>query len=515
MITTLLILFVAIVAFVSNKVAPPIVALGVALALFLSGRVSLAETIAGFGDPVVVYLAALYVVSEALDATGVTAWAGQQLTERVGENRLAVLTALMVLCAALTALISVNGAVAALIPVTVMLATRLGQPPAQFLMPLAFAAHAGSMLTLLGTPVNLLVSDWAVDAGARPFGFFEFALVGLPLVTGTILIAVTLGPRVLPDRQPENAARDLSRHAEILASHYAVHSDATSISHKHGVTEVVIPPRSQFEGDLVFPGMRTDSGDLVVVAVHRSGDDVGRTHLRAGDVLVLRGAWEALEHRVAHPDLMTVDSPTNFRRHAIRLGPRSWVAIVILVLMCAALATGLLPAAIASLAAAGAMVATRVVSVPQAQHSISLPTLLIVAGMIPLSTAIQTSGLADAISDGLLAVLGTSSPLLLQLGIVLTVAVLGQFISNLATVLIVAPIAMTVAEAAAVSPLPLLMGITVAGAASFITPVATAANLMIQDPGAYRFSDYWKLGLPIMILFVTVATLLVPVIWQF
>lgn len=135
--------------------------------------------------------------------------------------------------------------------------------------------------------------------------------------------------------------------------------------------------------------------------------------------------------------------------------------------------------------------------------------------MVPLSTAMQTSGLADVVSDGLLATLGNSSPLLLQLGIVGTVVVLGQFISNLATVLIVSPIAMTVAATADVSPLPLLMGITVAGAASFITPVATAANLMIQEPGAYRFGDYWKLGLPNLVLFVLVATLLVPAIWPF
>jgi di/tricarboxylate transporter len=129
MTTTVVVLAVAVLAFVSNRIAPPLVALGVALALFVTGTVTLPETIAGFGDPVVVYLAALYVVSEALDATGVTTWAGQQLIDRVGTGRRAVLTALMLLCAVLTALISVNGAVAALVPVAVMLATRIGQPP--------------------------------------------------------------------------------------------------------------------------------------------------------------------------------------------------------------------------------------------------------------------------------------------------------------------------------------------------------------------------------------------------
>jgi di/tricarboxylate transporter len=514
-ITTLVVLVVAVVAFVSNRIPPPLVALGVALALFVTGTVTLTETIAGFGDPVVVYLAALYVVSEALDATGVTAWAGQQLVHRVGTGRRAVLVALMLLCAVLTALISVNGAVAALVPVAVMLATRIGRPPSELLMPLAFAAHAGSLLTLLGTPINVLVSDLAVEAGARPFGFFEFALVGVPLLAGTVAIALALGPRVLPHREPANARRDLSRHAETLAAHYAVDDAHTAISYDQGVTEVLVPPRSPFEGDHVFPGMRTESGSLVVVAVRRGGDALDHADLRAGDVLVLRGTWDALDQQVGHPGLVPVDAPAQLRRHAVELGPRSFGAVAILVAMCLLLALDVAPPAIVALAAAGAMVATRVVSVPQAQHAIALPTLLIVAGMIPLSTAMQTTGLADSIADQLLALLGSSPPVLMQLGIVLTVVVLGQFISNLATVLIVSPIATTVAVTADVSPLPLLMGITVAGAASFLTPVATAANLMVQEPAAYRFADYWRLGLPMIVLFVLVATLLVPVIWPF
>ncbi|MFE3618210.1 SLC13 family permease, partial [Streptomyces anulatus] len=143
--TTFVVLTVAIVAFMSNRIPPGVVALGVALALYLTGTIGFEDAIAGFGDPVVVYLAALFVISDAIDATGVTAWVGMQLIRRVGSGRTAVLVAVMLLCAALTALISVNGAVAALIPVTVMIAAKIVQRPAQLLMPLAFAAHAGSM----------------------------------------------------------------------------------------------------------------------------------------------------------------------------------------------------------------------------------------------------------------------------------------------------------------------------------------------------------------------------------
>lgn len=515
MIATLVVLVAAVVIFVTNRVHPALVALSVMLALYVSGAVTFTQAIGGFGDPVVVYLAAVFVVSEAVDATGITAWAGEQLTRRVGEKRTAVMAALMVLVAALTALISVNGAVAALIPVAVMMAGRIGQPPAQVLMPLAFAAHAGSMLTLLGTPINLIVSDLSVDAGSRPFGFFEFALVGVPLLVGTVAIILLWGPRLLPTRLPANAPKDLSHLAHTLAAHHGLDSAATSITHSDGVTEIVIPPRSEFEGDIVFPGMRTDAGDLIVIAVQRQGENLNHAVLRAGDIVVLRGDWDALKGRVAHPGVIAIDDPARFRRQSIHLGGRSYIALAVLTSMVVCLALELAPPAIIALAAAGAMVLLRTVTVSEAHRSISLPTLMIVIGMVPLSTAIQTSGLAQVISEMLLRTLGETSPFLLQLALVLVVVILGQLLSNLATVLIVAPIALTIAATTDISPLPLFMGITVAGAASFLTPIATAGNLMVQDPGAYRFGDYWKLGLPLMALFIVVATLLVPLIWPF
>lgn len=515
MLITFLVLGSAIVAFAWNKVSVGVIAVGVSLTLYVTGVLTLEQAIAGFGDPVVIYIAALFVVSEALDITGVTVWAGQQVIRRAGKKMTSVLVWLMLLVAVVTALISVNGAVAALIPVGVVLAVRVGVSPGRMLMPLAFAAHAGSMLTLTGTPVNLLVSEIAEDAGARAFGFLEFSLVGVPLLAGTIAIVLFLGPRVLPDRVPEFAPRNLSRHAETLARHYSLASETMRLNRADGLTEIVIPPRSVFVGDLVFPGMRTESGELVIVAVQRGGEDIGRAHLRVGDLLLLRGDWDALDRRAADPDIVVVDAPPAVRRQAVALGPRSTVAIVVLAVMLVLLATGIAPPAIVALGAAAAMVLFRTLSVQQAQRSISITTLLVVAGMIPLSTAIQVSGAADLISDALFSALGGGNPRLLLLGLVLVVAVLGQFISNMATVLIIAPIATTIAEAAHISPLPLLMGITVAGAASFLTPVATPANTMILGPGAYRFGDYWKLGLPLLVLFVAVATLWVPVIWPF
>jgi di/tricarboxylate transporter len=143
-----IVLGVIVVLFVWNRLPVEIVAIGASLSLAATGVLTLDQSLSGFGDATVVFIAALFVVSEAIDSTGVTAWAGQQLTLHAGSNprRLMILT--MLLVALLTALISVNGAVAALIPMVVIVAVRIGQPPSRWLMPLAFGAHAGSMLAL-------------------------------------------------------------------------------------------------------------------------------------------------------------------------------------------------------------------------------------------------------------------------------------------------------------------------------------------------------------------------------
>jgi di/tricarboxylate transporter len=409
----------------------------------------------------------------------------------------------------------VNGAVAALIPMVVVLAIRIRQPPSQLLIPLAFAAHAGSLLLLSGTPVNLLISEAAKDATGRPIGYAEFALAGIPVLLGTLLVLVFLGPRLLPHRAAQAAGRDLSMHAETLASHYSLDPDETPLSRDTGLTEVVIPPRSGFIGETVFPGMVTDSGTLVVVAVQRAGEDQGQTVLAAGDVLLLRGTWEALSKNTADANVVVVDDPDAVRRQSVALSGRSWSALAVLLGMVVLLATGLVPPSIAALVAACAMVLLRVVTIPQAHRSISWTTLILVAGMIPLSTAIQGSGTADLIANGLVDVLGQASPYFLLAGISVVTVILGQLISNMATALILAPIAIAIAAETDISPLPLLMAVAVSAAASFLTPVATPANTMVMGPGGYRFGDYWKIGLPLVGVFLVVAIVLVPLIWPF
>jgi di/tricarboxylate transporter len=514
--TTLVILALAIVAFVSNRVPLGIVAIGVSLALWATGLLGLNEALAGFGDPTVVFIATLFVVGEALDSTGVTAWAGQQVIARGGTDRRALLLVIGILVAVLTALISVNGAVAALLPVVVVVAARAGIAPSQMLMPLAFSAHAGSMLALTGTPVNIIVSEAAADAGEGRFGFFEFALVGIPLLLGTLAIILVGGRRLLPHRVPSAIPQDLADLTATLRSQYALPAGAELVTVERGVTEVLIPPRSPLIGTHLFPGMATPSGDLVVLAVQRAGEDLiaADDTLRAGDTLVLSGTWERLEHHTASDEVLVVDDPAALRR-GIPLGTGARRAVAILVGMVVLLATGAVPAAVAGLLAASAIVLTGVLTPNAAYRSVSWTTVVLVGGMIPLSTAFVSTGTADAIADALLALVGSGSAHLALLAICVVTVLLSQLISNTATVLIMVPIATVVATDIGASVLPFLMALAVCGAASFLTPVATAANTMVLEPGGYRFADYWRLGLPILLFFLAVAVVYVPLVWSF
>lgn len=512
----LTVLALAVVAFMSGRVPMGIVALGVAVSLWATGVLTLNEALAGFGDPTVIFIATLFIVSESLDATGVTAWAGQQVVGRGGSKRTPLLVVISLLVAVLTALISVNGAVAALIPVVVVVAIRVGLAPSQMLMPLAFSAHAGSMLALTGTPVNIIVSEAAADAGARPFTFFEFGLAGLPLVVGTIAIIVAFGNRLLPHRAPTALPTDIGDLARTLREQYALPDGTELLGASRGVTEVVISPRSELIGLHLFPGMSTPSGDLIVLGLQRAGEDVtgSDARLRAGDTLLLSGTWEHLEQHTAGPEVLAVDDPAGMRR-SVPLGGGAKRAIVILAATVALLATGVVPPAVAGLLAAGAIVLTRVLTPTEAYRSVSWTTVVLVGGMIPLSTAFISTGTADLIASGLLNLIGDASPRLALLAMCVLTVVLGQLISNTATVLIMVPIATVLAADLHVSVLPFMMTLTIAGAASFLTPVATAANTMVMEPGGYRFTDYWKLGLPLLLLFVAVAVFWVPVVWPF
>lgn len=566
------------------------------------------QAFGGFGDPAVIFIASLFVISAGLEITGVTAWAGQLLIRGAGkESRTRLLLLTMGLVALLTALISVNGAVAALLPVVVVIAVRLKRFSSQLLMPLVFAAHAGSKLALTGSPVNVLVSDAGYEAGVGEFGFFEFGLVGLPLLAGTVAIIILFGRHLLPERNGAAMPADFSRHPKTLVEQYGLESGihqmrvratspfvgaaASSIdlsgaanlqlvavqdgetggplrraaiaegdfvlvrgdndavarlaadmhlafrektdsssgedmlfNRRSGLAEVVIPPRSGLIGRKVFPGMVTESGDLIVLAVQRGGNGIdaeggggrsGGTTLQAGDTMLLQGTWKALDVHLDDPDVLVVSSPELVRRQAVPMGPGAWQAIVVLIVMVLLLATGIVPPAVAGLLAAGAMILAGIMTIEQTYRAIGWTTVILVGAMMPLSTAMVETGAAKLMAEQLVNLVGDAGPVALLAGLFVMTAVLGQLISNTATALIIIPIGVAAATTMGVSPRPVLMSTSVAAAAAFLTPIATPTNLMVMGPGGYAFSDYWKLGLPLLMWFFVVSVFVVPLIWRF
>lgn len=290
-----IILALAVALFVWNRLPIGIVAIATALALWATGLLTLNQALAGFGDPVVIFIASLFVVSEALDATGVTTWAGLQLIVRVGDSHTRLVVLSMLLAAGLTALISPNGAVAALVPMVVILAVRLGRSPSLLLMPVAFGAYAGSLLLLTGGAINVIVSEAALDAGLGGFGFFEYALVGVPLVVGTIAIVVLFGQRLLPERTAKSMPPNLSGYAKTMRKHYRLPEGLVRLRVEHG-SPLVGTPRSALQLG-AYPGTQ-------LMGIYAGGggpptDDV----FQADDVLVLRGEASAVR-RIAEGQIL-------------------------------------------------------------------------------------------------------------------------------------------------------------------------------------------------------------------
>jgi di/tricarboxylate transporter len=273
---------VVLAVFVWNKFPPVAVAVGAALALFYLGILDGNQAVSGFGIPVVIFIASLFVISTGLELTGVTAWAGQWLIARAGQSHTRLFLSLLVLVTILTAIVSLNGAVAAVMPIAVIVAVRTGIPVSHLLIPIAFAGHAATMLTLLGSNPNVLVNYAAQGANLRPFGFFEYAWLGVPMVAGTLLILLLLGRRLLPVRTSNSLPADLSQHARTLVEQYRL-DDGLHRLRVRSSSPYVGKPRAEVE--------LKDYAGLSLIAIQdgESTQPLARPTLAAGDVLVVRG----------------------------------------------------------------------------------------------------------------------------------------------------------------------------------------------------------------------------------
>ena len=617
------ILGITIALFIWGRLSSDLVAMGSLLALFLAGLVSLKEAFSGFSNSTVILVGALFIVGEGLSRTGVTAYAGENLISRARGSAMRLLIVMMTGTALLSAFVSNTGTVATLMPAVVIAAWGVRSYPSAFLIPLAFAANAGGVLTLTGTPPNVVVAEALEAAGHRPFYFFEYAYIGLPLLLTAIAYMMLVGQRLLPQRTSRPAPKPLAGMLDDLVETYALdgdiyrlrvltgsplvgrsllesrlaveygitvlgigsHSEAAEgsglreslrarldrlrsrpesipradqpiaegdvlvagatrddihraevelrlavlpfqegdevqsqlLSRELGIAEVLLTPRSSLIGRAI-PADRIDRQyDLVVLGARRGTRQLEpEEEMEFGDSFLVRGTWEAIGSlQEAVEDVVVVGCPEEVASQVTELSGHSFAAIAILAGMVALMVSGLVPVAIAALLAAGAMIVAGCIKVKEAYGAVAWSTVVLIAGMLPMAAALQSSGGAKQVADILVDTLGAVGPVAVLAGVFLVTTTLSQVMSNTATAVLMSPIVLTAAVGMGVDPHPLMMTIAVAASTAFLTPIGTTTNLMVMAPGEYRFGDYAKVGGPLVAIFLVICVVLIPIIWPF
>ena len=597
------VLAVAVVMFASGKVRLDVVALLVVFALVLGDVVTLREGLAGFSDSVILMIAGLFIVGEALVTTGIAFAIGEWLMRIGGASERRLLVLLMLVVGVVGAFMSSTGIVALFLPIVLSISAKTGYAKTRLLMPLSFAALISGMMTLIATPTNLVVNAELNHQNLEPFGFFEFTPIGVAVLLVGTAYMLLVGRRLLSAGHPEDqgetgltidellarygltgqfwrlripadsplvgqtvgaaklrtlfgvAAVGVERHEgrrlsvapalphtefragdvlyitgleepanhfidtqglEYLAIETAPRKD---IQRELGLAEVMISPHSELIHRTLQDAAFRSRQHLSVLAIRRDGEPImanlAGERLRFGDTLLVSGSWKDIGLlRANTKNLIVLNLPMELADFAPARGQAPW-ALAILVVMIAVMTFGLVPNAIAVLIAALALVAARCLTMDAAYKVISWPSLVLVAGMLPLATALQNTGATGLIVDGLVASFGDFGPTVMMTGLFALTAVLGLFISNTATAVLMAPIAIGIAGDMGVSPYPFAMTIAVAASAAFMTPVSTPVNTLVVAPGGYTFGDFAKVGVPMTILVMIVAVIMIPLLFPF
>lgn len=591
-----------IILFVTDRLRLDVVALAALLALAVTRVVPLDVALSGFANPAVLMIAGLFVVGAALTETGVADWLGRRLDGVAGDGEARVIAVTMAGTTLVSAFISSTGTVAILLPVIGTLAHRRGIPASRLLMPLAFAAHLGSNLTLISTPPNLLVSDTLREAGREPFRFFSFLVPGLATFAIGVGYMALLGRRFLPAGETSDAsARSLT--TIDLASEYglgnglaaarvtagstligatlaaanlrAAHaitvaaiarggealrvvprvvfaagdelrflgspeaidafvdrfaldrrssSSAFALPPEESLAELVLPRRSRLVGRTLREAKFRDRYRANVFAVRRVEGGSVVTHtstalrdlvLRAGDTLLVKGRRKYLKN--LHDDranVVLVAEP-DAAPGVLLDRKRAFGSVAITIAMLVVMAFGWLPNVIAVLVAALALVLSGCVRPVDVYRSVNWESVVLIAGMIPLAVALERTGGTALVVGAVERALHGSSPVVVLALIVGLTSAVGMVLSNTATAVLLAPIALELATAFGVRPEPFLMGVAFASSAAFATPIASPVNVLVMAPGSYRFIDYTKVGLPLQLLVLTTAVVVIPLVWPY
>ncbi|HLL74360.1 MAG TPA: SLC13 family permease [Pyrinomonadaceae bacterium] len=576
----------AVVLFATEWLPVDLVALVVMSALLVSGIVTPAEGVAGFGNPATVTVGAMFVISAGLFRTGAVNFAGAALA-RLGRRSLwLALLAVMLGVGFISAFINNTAAVAIFLPIMLGLAEALRVSPSKLLMPLSFASMFGGVCTLIGTSTNIIVSAVAEKHGQPPFGMFEFLPLGLAVFACGIVYMLVAGVRLIPSRRtsddltqsfrmdeyltdivllPESvsvgkplgnsplvrelniAVLEISRDGRRMAvpdpetvleagDVLRVRADVREIGALQGrvgvrlkpgmkwreedlesaeaaLVEAVVSPNSVLEGrtleDLKFRG----TFGATVLAIRHHGEflrgNLGNTPLRAGDALlteVRRDRLDQLKQNRAFVIVSEVELPEFRRRKIIP-------ALVIVAGVVLAASLGLAPIVVSAVAGASLLILTRCITLEEAYAAVEWRIIFLLAGVLTLGTALEKTGGARLLSSALISTVGDWGPVALVATFYLITTLFTETMSNNATAALLAPVAIVTAESLGVSPRPLLMAVTFAASASFMTPVGYQTNALIYGPGQYKFTDFMRVGGPLNLLLWLLCSLLIPVFW--
>jgi di/tricarboxylate transporter len=293
-------------------------------------------------------------------------------------------------------------------------------------------------------------------------------------------------------------------------------SDRSLVTDEIGLAEVVLPPRSTLLGK-TLPELRFGTVyRLTVLGISRPGTeerlDLKESALRFGDTLLVQGPWKnIMELRKNRRDFVVMGEPENMVSAPARA--KAPLALLVLVGMLILMASSVVPVVTASMMAMMAMVLTGCLTIDDAYEAIDWKSIVLIAGMLPMSTALEKVGLVSVVAQGLVSSLGNLSPLALMGGLFLLTSFFTQVLSNTATAVLVAPIALASAQALGVQPHAFLMAVAVAASMAFSMPVASPVNTLVMGSGNYRFSDFIKVGVPMVLVALVVTVLVLPWLW--
>ncbi|QLQ96194.1 SLC13 family permease [Providencia alcalifaciens] len=601
----LTLLLIAVVLFTTNKIRMDVVALLVIVAFVLSDTLTLQQATAGFADPNVLLIAALFVIGDGLVRTGIAYQMGEWLVRVAGSSESKMLVFLMMTVAGLGAFMSSTGVVAIFIPVVLSVAARMKTSPSRLMMPLGFAGLISGMMTLVATPPNMVVNSELVREGLPSFQFFSITPIGLLILLAGIgymwLTRRWLGSNE-PDKQPvkyQRSFRDLIRDYKLAgrARRLAIRKGSSLIGHtldelhlrsRYGANVVGIERWRKFRRVMVSAtgGTELRERDVLLIDISVTDDelrqfcseqllepmilrgdyfseqsrDVGmaevsmnpdsellgrslreikfRTRyglnvvgirrdgkaldgklvdepLRLGDILLVIGDWKLIRILSTKPRNFIV---LNLAAEVEAVAPAASQAphaLFCLALMVAMMVTNEIPNFIAALLACLLMGKFRCIDMESAYKSIHWPSIILIVGMMPFAIALQeTGGIALAV-DALMKVAGGLGPHVMLLCLFILCATIGLFISNTATAVLMAPIAIAAARQMEVSPLPFAMVIGIAASAAFMTPVSSPVNTLVLGPGGYKFADFLKMGVPFTIIVMFISVAVIPILFPF